>query len=1573
MSFFDEIKSLFKSKLFVKTTAVVLSVALVATMLPHTFGDNTRETLFEYEQRVAYERNHLDLRLETKRLLEPTDFTESSWLPLANAYEQTMEFLENLDQLQTGINPWETFEDTVDQEYGALPEVTEPDFTLEINDLRIVIDNLQLFYRRLEGYMNQLEALEEDVVTEEETTTPIEEDEVVETTAPPQDCDAYDVECDQDDADEADADDSEPLDAITLLINIFELAYYISQLDEEEFTGESWENLQVAVDDTFESLEEIGLNMPREMNYFGDVMQDVMVTIDIIAQEIEVLYAVYENLKEAFNLLVPLQGRVYITFLQNGGENAEPGVTRRHTENYLVVELPQAPSRIGYSFLHWNTRADGEGEIVTYDFYVTEDIYVYAIWGFLIEFDGNGGELLTSGILEPGDEGYDEWREEYEAFILIHGEDWEEVLNWWIGQEECYRLTFGLAPICPNHPGPRPPEGPSRYRSTPNYATNHLPRIVRENSSVNGTIGMTWPNPPGHATMMFRGWTLEASGGADYCPSVDYGDEYAEPCFLWTWIDGDTIITQNMTVTAQWEQPRRQNIYFHGNGGTLAHQSAGVSHREVAIGARRAVHTRGYTVLHASNALFDTNSGVPYRDRAPMFFHPSLALFGWYTAPGGNRGEGEFVILGSQAMSSGQPIDNVWWTPANLIIRPSLSDLIEPLDLYAHWGVELTFDNNITDGIAPYPIPNLFRRVEYGENMNTSGHLNVNPMLPIPIRSGFVFDGWFTGSSVADARHNANYDVREHQVDEMTVFFSNTILYARWIPEGAVTITLNIGAEGATWQGVAGLNNGQITRTPSMNSTFRDNPRGPTGQNAIPTTLPERGGYVFMGWKNLETEELFTAYDIVFDNLALEAIWHPSVTVAIAMGDGTGNTLLNVPLNGTIGEHLIRRIEAIGLGDIAHGHGGLGLYSIRQGIALPIPTRNDAIALQYFHAFNDLTDIGFAGGVGQSAVFRDIVNGSTVTHRTQISEPITIEPIWVVRLEINDNISGSRNQGGANFQNDSEPWNGWYFRHALLNTSILSGEFERIIDELERDHYKISGDNFLPLPNIHGFDNGWFAVHTHLATGYRSSQLSELRPVRNELHGPTFMTFPPDNEGRNRERVRADLAGNPLRDEAGMPLFFDIEEVLTSNARIVGYFVQGVMFDSGTTSFDVITDENRYRQGNIPYPIGYENWVDDPVYPGETFSGWNTEPDASGIWISYDTPLWSTFTLYAIWGTTFYFHANFEGGYMQCIVPDTEPLEREDCDYSAMLMSVGLPLGQRFDQIATQDLPERSNWRIHHWNTNPLGTGLMYTATAPVVTINRHVFAQWGANIRFELQGGELYDVISVDEEELEPLNEMTYVLSDLILEGTSFGEYPIVSREGYRFVEFNSQPSGEGHTFDSETLMLNGDVTYYAIWEEVDQDYMDGSFIKYSLERNTPLPGAVFYLYAWNEYENDFDESSRLIVTSDENGFVELVNILSNGYFRLVEMTAPYGYVLPLGHWYLTTADGMIYSVQTNGVAPDFSEEGGLWRVGNNPRGPITGLNDEFVLSLTLLLVGTIGVFTYRQLNNWKKKNYDV
>jgi uncharacterized repeat protein (TIGR02543 family) len=93
-----------------------------------------------------------------------------------------------------------------------------------------------------------------------------------------------------------------------------------------------------------------------------------------------------------------------VTFDKNGGDtNASPTTLTVAKSDTTIDALPTAPTRTGYTFTGWNTKANGSGTTFTANTTVTGDITVYAqwhempaTWSYTVTFDKNGGGTEAS-------------------------------------------------------------------------------------------------------------------------------------------------------------------------------------------------------------------------------------------------------------------------------------------------------------------------------------------------------------------------------------------------------------------------------------------------------------------------------------------------------------------------------------------------------------------------------------------------------------------------------------------------------------------------------------------------------------------------------------------------------------------------------------------------------------------------------------------------------------------------------------------------------------------------------------------------------------------------------------------------------------------------------------------------------------------------------------------------------------------------------------------------------------------------------------------------------------------------
>ena len=98
------------------------------------------------------------------------------------------------------------------------------------------------------------------------------------------------------------------------------------------------------------------------------------------------------------------QTEISVTFDKNGGDTeADPRVTTQKVDEGASArfELPSVqPTREGYEFTGWNTKADGTGAAFTAETEVKQSLTVYAQWArkqteISVTFDKNGGDTET--------------------------------------------------------------------------------------------------------------------------------------------------------------------------------------------------------------------------------------------------------------------------------------------------------------------------------------------------------------------------------------------------------------------------------------------------------------------------------------------------------------------------------------------------------------------------------------------------------------------------------------------------------------------------------------------------------------------------------------------------------------------------------------------------------------------------------------------------------------------------------------------------------------------------------------------------------------------------------------------------------------------------------------------------------------------------------------------------------------------------------------------------------------------------------------------------------------------------
>jgi uncharacterized repeat protein (TIGR02543 family) len=87
-----------------------------------------------------------------------------------------------------------------------------------------------------------------------------------------------------------------------------------------------------------------------------------------------------ENTPVSANLTVYARWNVTVTFDKNTGDTEANPTTKNADYNTTIDALPTAPAKTGYTFVNWNTAANGSGTEFTALTLVTDNITVYAQW-----------------------------------------------------------------------------------------------------------------------------------------------------------------------------------------------------------------------------------------------------------------------------------------------------------------------------------------------------------------------------------------------------------------------------------------------------------------------------------------------------------------------------------------------------------------------------------------------------------------------------------------------------------------------------------------------------------------------------------------------------------------------------------------------------------------------------------------------------------------------------------------------------------------------------------------------------------------------------------------------------------------------------------------------------------------------------------------------------------------------------------------------------------------------------------------------------------------------------------------
>ena len=550
-----------------------------------------------------------------------------------------------------------------------------------------------------------------------------------------------------------------------------------------------------------------------------------------------------------------------LNYSANGGSGA-PASLLNQIINTVITLSNTIPTWIGYTFLGWNTAANGGGTDYTSGGSLTmpsNDVTLYAKWQgnpFTLYYNGNGGTTIS-----PSSEGRSAGTTANLSSSLPQRAGytfagWNTAAN---GGGTSYTAGASL-----NMPG----SNLTLYaqwtavNSAINYDANGGSGAPSgQNASIGQSVTLS-NGVPSRTGYTFTGWNTAANGS---------GTPYASG-------DNLTMGSTAITLYAQWTTSS-YTLTYDANGGSGAPGVQNYAYAATATVSATVPTQTGYDFLGWNTQLngLGTNYApaatfaMPAND-VTIYAQWSLATYTvYYNANGGTgtipsqagRYNANIILTGTVPTRTGFTFAG-WNTNADgtgTAYQSSGAFTIPPSNtiLYAQWTAilyTLTYDANGGTGA-----PSAVTGKTLGESVTVSA---ITPTL-----TGSYFSGWNTVANGSGTNYAAS--------STLVMPAANTTLYAQWTLN---TYSVSYNANGGTGAPAAQQTSG--------------------GNVTVPNVTPVRPGYTFGGW-NTQANGGGTsrANGVTFapgGNMVLYAQWTPNlITISYNINGGTGTT----PPNGS--------------------------------------------------------------------------------------------------------------------------------------------------------------------------------------------------------------------------------------------------------------------------------------------------------------------------------------------------------------------------------------------------------------------------------------------------------------------------------------------------------------------------------------------------------------------------------------------------------------------------------------------------------------------------------------------------
>ena len=448
-----------------------------------------------------------------------------------------------------------------------------------------------------------------------------------------------------------------------------------------------------------------------------------------------------------------------VTFNGNGGSGHSP--IFKLVSHGATTTLPTTPTRTGYTFTSWNTASNGSGTEFSTTTVVTSNLSVYALWtinNYTLTYLGNNSTAGSPPVQE---------NHNYNTVVTVKDEgtliktgytfsSWNTAAD---GSGVSYATSSSLTIVDDtNLYAQWLEDAKCTVTFNGNGGSGHIPGTKTINCGdtlANSVPSLTLPTVPTRTGYTFTSWNTLANGS---------GTEFTTT----------TTVPANVTVYAQWSG-NSYNLNFSAPGGSVTPTSTTVVYNEV-VGILPTPTKANYTFLNW-NTLSD-GTGSNYASTTVYSIAADSTIYAQWS---GNEyvlsfdAQGGLVTPTSTTVVYNEAVGILptptktnytflnWNTIANGMGTNYSSSTVYQIggnsSLYAQWqGNEYVIGFNPQGGTVSPTV----KTVYYNTTVGT---------LPTPVKSGYVFSGWYTEA-------NGGGD----QISPSTVysFAENIPVFANW-------------------------------------------------------------------------------------------------------------------------------------------------------------------------------------------------------------------------------------------------------------------------------------------------------------------------------------------------------------------------------------------------------------------------------------------------------------------------------------------------------------------------------------------------------------------------------------------------------------------------------------------------------------------------------------------------------------------------------------------------------------------------------------------------------------------------